>query len=249
MKRQHLAVLTFCAAVVFARDAAAQTSPWGKTGYVSLNGLYQSTPITFTTDTKLDMNQEAGEVRTGHRIDPGPVYDVTAGGKIKGNLGASYAVSYRRQTEVADVSAAVPHPLYYNQPRFVAGPAGLKREDLAMHVAAMWLVPVSETLQVSMFGGPTYFRVTQDVVRNVAVAETYPFDEAAYTGVASSSEHASNLGFNAGADVTMFFTRMLGVGGLVRYSQGTVNMPSPDGSTTAVKVGGLQTGVGLRVRF
>jgi hypothetical protein len=249
MKRHHLAVLVLCAAVVFARDASAQTNPWGNPGYVSLNGLYQSTPITFTTDTKLDVNQEAGEVRTGHRIEPSLVYDVTAGGKIKGNLGVSYAVSYRRQNEVADVSAAVPHPLYYNQPRLVAGAAGLKREDLAMHLAAMWLVPVSEAVQVSLFGGPTYFRVTQDMVRSVEITEAYPFDEAVYNGVASSSEHASRIGFNTGADVTVFFTKMLGVGGLVRFSQGTVNMPSPDGGTASVKVGGLQTGAGLRVRF
>jgi hypothetical protein len=249
MKRQHLAVLTLCAAVVFARDAAAQTSPWGKTGYVSLNSLYQSTPITFTTDTKTDVNQEAGEVRTGHRIAKGPVYDVTAGGKIKGNLGVSSAVSYRSKTDLADVSAAVPHPLYYNQPRLVAGIASLKREDLAMHVAATWLVPVSEAVQVSMFGGPTYFRVTQDMVRNVAVTEAYPFDQAVYTGVDAVSAHASTLGFNAGADVTVYFTQMLGVGGLVRFSQGTVDVPSPDGSRASVKVGGLQTGAGLRVRF
>jgi hypothetical protein len=249
MKRHYLAFLTLAAVVVFARDASAQSHPWGNTGYVSLNQLYQTTPITFTTDTKLDVNQEAGEVRTGHRIEPGFVYDVTAGRKVRGNLGVSLAASYRRQTEVADVSAAVPHPLYYNQPRLVAGPAGLKRQDLAMHLAGTWLVPVSEAIQVSLFGGPTYFRVTQDMVRNVEITEAYPFDEAVYTGVASSSEHASRLGFNAGADVTVFFTQMLGVGGLVRFSQGTVDMPSPDGSTTSVKVGGLQTGAGLRVRF
>jgi hypothetical protein len=249
MRRQTLASLIVCAAVISARDAGAQTNPWGNNGYVSLNGLYQSTPINFTTDAKLEVNQETGAVRTGHRIKPGPVYDVSAGGKIRGRLGVGYAMSYRNQTDLASISASVPHPLYFSQQRLVAGEAGLKRQDLAMHLSAMWLVPVSEAVQVSVFGGPTYFRVTQDMVRNVEITEAYPFDQAVYTGVAASTEHASRMGYNAGADVAVFFTRTLGVGGLVRFSQGTVDMPLPDGSSTSTKVGGLQTGAGIRVRF
>jgi hypothetical protein len=35
----------------------------------------------------------------------------------------------------------------------------------------------------------------------------------------------------------------------VRYSKGTVSMPLPDGSSAGMKVGGLQTGAGVRVRF
>jgi opacity protein-like surface antigen len=68
-------------------------------------------------------------------------------------------------------------------------------------------------------------------------------------GITASSEHAGRVGFNAGADVAWYFTQRLGVGGLVRYSQGNVNLTSPDGTTQSVKVGGLQTGAGLRVRF
>jgi hypothetical protein len=248
MKR-NLASLTFCAVIAFAGDASAQTTAWGNNGYVSFNGLYQSTPISFETKAKVDVYHEQGEVRTSHRIAPSPLYDVTAGGRIKGNLGVGYAMSYRRQTESGQVSATVPHPFYFSQARLVSGEAPLKREDLAFHLAAIWMVPVSENLQVSLFGGPTYFRVTQDMVRSVELNETFPFDQAVYTGVAASSEHAGRMGYNAGADVSMFFTKMLGVGGLVRYSQGTVNMPSPDGASQSLKVGGLQTGAGLRVRF
>ena len=209
--------------VAFAADAGAQTAAWGDNGYVSFNGLYQSTPISFETKAKLDVYQEQGEVRTSHNIKPGPLYDVTAGGRIKGNLGVGYAMSYRRQSERGQVSATVPHPFYFGQARLVSGEASLNREDLSFHLAGIWMVPVSENLQVSLFGGPTYFRVTQDMVRNVELNEAYPFDQAVYTGVAASSEHAGRVGFNAGADVSMFFTRMLGVGGLVRYSQGNVD--------------------------
>jgi hypothetical protein len=47
----------------------------------------------------------------------------------------------------------------------------------------------------------------------------------------------------------VFFSRTLGINGLVRFSQGTIDMPVPGGGTSSLKVGGLQTGAGLRVRF
>ena len=249
MKRYTLLLPIVGALVAIASDAGAQTYSWRNIDYVSLNGLYQSTPINFTTDAKMDLYQETGDVRTGHRIEPGPVYEVTAGGKVRGHFGMSYALSYRKQTEVGEVTANVPHPFYYNQSRLVAGDTRLKHQDLALHVAAKWLVPVSDAIQVSLFGGPTFFRVTQDMVSNVEVREAFPYDQAEYAGASVSTEHASRLGFNAGADAAYFFTQSIGVGGLVRYSQASVDMPLPDGSTASVKAGGVQAGAGLRLRF
>jgi len=249
MKRYTLALPIVAALAAFASDADAQTNSWRNLDYVSLNGLYQSTPINFTTDAKMDLYQETGDVRTGHRIEPGPVYDVTAGGKVRGRLGISYTLSYRKQTETGEVTANVPHPFYYNQSRLVAGDTRLNHEDLAFHVAARWPVPVSNAIQLSLFGGPSFFRVTQDMVSNVEVRESFPFDQAEYAGASVAAEHASRLGFNAGADAAYYFTRSIGVGGLVRFSQARVNMPLPDGNKASVKAGGVQVGGGLRLRF
>src|SRR5207247_3018368 len=62
MKRHYLASLALCGVVAFASNAGAQTLGWGNNGYVSINGLYQSTPITFTTTARPEINQEPGEV-------------------------------------------------------------------------------------------------------------------------------------------------------------------------------------------
>jgi opacity protein-like surface antigen len=249
MKRHYLASLALCGVVAFASDAGAQTMGWGNTGYISINGLYQATPITFTTTARPEVNQEPGEVTTGHRIAPGPVFDFTASGRAKGRFGVIYSVSYRKLTELGEVTAALPHPFYFNQPRVVAGQASLKREDLALHLAGQYMLPVSENVQVSLFGGPTYFRVTQDMVGGVSTEDAYPFDQVQYVSAAVTKEHGSHVGYNAGGDVAVFFTPTLGVGMMVRYSQASVQMPSPEGGTSAVKVGGLQTGAGLRVKF
>jgi len=248
MKR-HSFALAICALLACAANAGAQTMGWGNNGYVSLNGLYQTTPNTFTTTTKPEVNQELGEVTTGHRIAPGPVFDVTVSGRAKGSFGVLYAVSYRTQTELGQVTAALPHPFFFNQPRLVAGQTSLKREDLAMHLAGQWMVPVTDNVQVSLFGGPTYFRVTQDMVSDVTADEVYPFDRAQFGGAAVVNQQAWHIGYNAGGDVAFFFSRTLGAGMMVRYSRATVQMPSPDGGTNAMKAGGLQTGAGLRVKF
>ena len=65
MKQRYLASLVVFSVAACAGNAGAQTMGWGNNGYISMNGLYQSTADTFTTTTRPDLNQESGEVTTG----------------------------------------------------------------------------------------------------------------------------------------------------------------------------------------
>ena len=51
--------------------------------------------------------------------------------------------------------------------------------------------------------------------------------------------------------MTVFFTRVVGLGAFARYSRGTVSLDPEPMSEVAqdVRVGGFQTGGGLRLRF
>ena len=118
-----------------------------------------------------------------------------------------------------------------------------------MHVQAIWVVPVSEGLQVAVFGGPTFFNITQDLVTDVLFTQAYPFDTAAYTGATTGRQSESTVGFNVGADVAYYFSGRIGVGWLARFSRATADLPSHDGGTVAFDTGGFQTGGGLRLRF
>ena len=161
-----------------------------------------------------------------------------------------FGVSYIRRSEAATVDAALPHPFYFNQPRAVTGnAAGLRHQDLAIHAHAMWLLPFSESVQVALFGGPTFFKVTQQIVTAVQFTDEYPFDQATYTGVSTVDARGSRFGYNAGTDVSVFFSQYVGIGGLVRFTRGTVQLPSPRGGEVSIDTGGLQAGAGLRVRF
>lgn len=249
MRYQFIAWMCTACVVAAAGDATAQSTAWGTYGYVSFNGVYQTSSSTFTNGSPITANRETGDVTTTHRIEPGPVYDVTAGGRLKGNLGLGYGVSYFRRSETGEIAADVPHPFYFDQFRAVTGQSSLQREDLALHLSVMWLLPVSDAFQVAVFGGPSYFKTRQELVNAVQVTDAYPFDSAQFVGATSTREEGSHVGYNAGIDLSVFFSSHAGVGGLIRYSRAKLDLPSPGGSTVSVTAGGLQTGIGFRVRF
>jgi hypothetical protein len=99
-----------------------------------------------------------------------------------------------------------------------------------------------------VFGGPSLFQVDQDVITDVTFDESYPYDEASFRAAGTTSASVSTIGFNVGADVAFFVTRQVGIGATVQFAGATVDVPGLLGSTQAVKVGGGQAGLGLRLR-
>ena len=95
-----------------------------------------------------------------------------------------------------------------------------------------------------VFGGPSFFTVKQSVVTAVQRTEAYPFDEATFSGATVATEVESTNGFNIGADVAWYFTKNVGVGGIVRFSSATAAFSVGD-----VDAGGALVGGGLRLRF
>ena len=247
MPRTILALV--CTAVALTADpAAAQSSAWGNNGYVSFNGLYDVSTQRYDVTTTEDVNQETQRITTTQTVGKRPVYDVTLGGRLRGRLGMGYGFSYAKSRESATVSGSLPHPFYFDQPRTLDGATSLERSDFDVHIHMMWLVPLTDTFQVTLFGGPSWFNTSQQAVKSVAVSETYPYDTVALESVTLERKKGSTLGFNGGFDASYFFSEKLGVHALVRYSQGSVTFSSAAGRSS-VDVGGLQTGAGLRVRF
>ena len=111
------------------------------------------------------------------------------------------------------------------------------------------MFPVGERLTISLFGGPSYFGVSQDLVTDFAYAEAYPFDEASFRSAGTASGSQSAMGINAGGDVAVFVTRRAGIGVSVQFTRANVELPSANGGSTRVQAGGVSTGAGLRLRF
>lgn len=238
------AVLT---ALSVAAPAAAQDSAWGDNGYISFNGLYDVSSRRYQTAADIEINQETTRLTATHEFTPRPVYDFSAGGRVKGNLGFGFGFTIGMPDETARITGGIPHPFFFDQPRPLDGTARLRGEDLAVHLDALWLIPATDRLQFTIFGGPTWFRLKQHTIASVVVEDEYPYDSVTLDSVGSNERKGSRVGFNVGGDASYFFSRYLGIHGLVRFSRGQISLGS--GDEDRIQVGGVQAGGGLRIRF
>ena len=98
-------------------------------------------------------------------------------------------------------------------------------------------------------GGPTFFNLQQDLVTTIGYDHVYPYDEASFASASTTPASASAVGFNAGIDIGFFFSEVVGVGAIIRYSGGAVELPGEGESMVPVDAGGFNVGGGLRLRF
>jgi hypothetical protein len=77
-------------------------------------------------------------------------------------LGVGVGITRFSKSGPASVAGKILHPFFLNQARSVEGEAaGLKREELAIHIQAMAIVPEGERLSLAVFAGPSFFNVKQ----------------------------------------------------------------------------------------
>ena len=113
--------------------------------------------------------------------------------------------------------------------------------------------------RVRVFGGPTFFRIEQDAVREIFYNHFYfvrqPINGVDLTGVELTRVSGTGWGVHAGADASFFFTRILGAGAFARFSRGRVEMENTLATgfgrrdRVSVTAGGVDAGAGVRLRF
>lgn len=242
-------VATALLLVILAATTASAQTPATR-GFVTINGGYQMTANDFTDSRSFVANVEEGRFNSDYTVKAGPSFDVSGGGTVWRRLGVGVGVSRFSRSTPLHLDGEIPHPFFFNRPRVVSGDVGgLKREELAVHIQLRAIAPVGNRLQVMAFGGPSFFRLKQDVVTDIAYTDEYPYDSATFRSATTTSRTGSKLGLNAGGDVAFFFTRQVGVGFTAQVATATVQVPLASDTKADVKVGGFQTGGGLRLRF
>jgi len=218
-------------------------------GYVSMNGAYQLASGDFASGASTRVHAEEGRFDTTYALPRGPAFDVAGGAVLWGRLAIGAGLSRFSVATPGALTARVPHPFFFNRHRTIGGEvAGLTRTEQAVHVQVRGLFPAGERLLVMVFGGPSFFQVTQGLVADYSYTDGYPYDEASFRSAITGSASVSKTGVNLGADVAFFFTRQLGAGGMIRYAGATVSLPAVGGATE-VHAGGANIGGGLRLRF
>lgn len=221
-------------------------------GFISANGTYQPAAGSFTEKVEFQEFVETGTIETTFEPSASVMLEGMLGIRLwrSFGLGAGGSTSGpgARDRASGTVTARIPHPLYFNQPREISGDAGLTRGETAIHVNVLYFRQVSPKILAVIGAGPTFFQVEQTFVEDVLYDHEYPYDTATFRGVERDTESASGIGFNAGIDLTWRFSKSFGVGGVVRYSQGSLAF-TPGERRLTIDAGGLQAGLGLRAIF
>lgn len=202
----------------------------------------------FTQTGELDQNAETGSFASENSPKTGAAFDVGAAVRIAGRLWVQAAFTSASPKSDARISASIPHPILFDQPRTVQGTSSASRTERDVHVDIAFRLPL-RAIDIKVMAGPTFASVKQDLVTSINYSQTYPFDAATFTSAAMKKVSKSAVGFNAGADLSRALNRRVGFGALIRYSTATVKLSDPNTGDASVKGGGIEATGGLRFWF
>ena len=222
---------------------SAQTMQWTDKGYVTFNVGAQTGSDDLDTSSTFSIYDETATVTSTQRVKGGAFFEIGGAYRVWGkNLLAGLSFTRTSSDSNVSISASIPDPIVFDRLRPVtASQSGAKHSENAIHLNAIWMIPVAHKIDVGVFGGPTIFMVKQDTITSLTVSEPGPTVNAPL-----SRAKKTTGGINFGADVQYLIRKDLAVGGVARYAWGSVDI---DGSSDSLGVGGFQIGVGVRYRL
>lgn len=194
---------------------------------------------------------ENSTISTNYGDTTGWSFDFMGGGPVWRLVGVGFGVGYHQRDRAAVVNALIPHPYFYDTFRpasYTTEP--LRARETTFNFSGVFVPPMLGPVKLLAFGGLTAFRLAQNVVTDIALNEQYPYDTVSITKVTIVERKGTFAGYHAGADVSVFLNRLVGVGGGVRYSHANVKKFEEDNALTTEGIaGGTSVVAGVRFRF
>ena len=251
------AVVLVLACSVFAgsaRVASAQTAAATDRGYINVGwGVESGSSAMSDTRTSL-IYEESASITSASKFTSGSLFDVGVGIRVWKNLTVGAAYHQEQNDTNGELTGSIPSPVFFNRPRDLSVEVqNLDRKESAAHLVIGWMVPIGNKFDVMVFGGPSFFRITQDSVSDLTITEP----GGAFTTVTAApqiTERAKSVtGFNVGLDGTYILwsndSIRVGAGGFVRFTQASTEIEMLSGAGVPTDVGGVQFGFGGRLRF
>ena len=155
-----------------ARQASAQGATWADRGYINVGWGVESGSSAMTDSRTGTIYEETATVTTSSTFSSGSLFDVGVGLRVFRNL--TFGVSYHQEQNDTEgrLTGSIPSPVVFNRPRTLdQAVPGLERKEKAVHLQIGWVVPISEKFDVLVYGGPSFFRLEQDVVSDLTFGE------------------------------------------------------------------------------
>ncbi len=245
-----LVVCGLCAGVV--KDAQAQGGTWADRGYINIGFGVESGSSALTETANLTIYEEPATVTSSTEWTSGSLIDTGFGVRVWRNL--TVGIGYHQEENDTDsqLTGQIPSPVFFGRPRTLDQDVVLERKEKAAHLVIGWVVPINEKLDVLISGGPSFFRLEQDVVSDVEIGEQGAPFTTVVADATVTTQKKSLTGYNVGVDATYILWSnddiRLGVGGFVRFTQATGDIQMMT-TTQSTEVGGVQFGLGARIRF
>jgi hypothetical protein len=232
--------------------ASAQTAPWSDRGYINVGWGVESGSSAMTDSRTAPIYEESATITSSSEFTSGSLFDVGVGLRVWRNLTVGAGYHQEQNDTEGTVSGSIPSPLIFNRPRTLTGSELLDRKETAAHINIGWVFPISNKFDVMIYGGPSFFRLTQDVISNVVPNESGATATTIGSTITTTERNKSVTGYNAGLDATYILwsndSIRLGAGGFLRFSQASTEVEMLS-TSQPTDVGGMQFGFGARLRF
>ena len=227
------------------------------TGFLHINGGVQAADRAVTRTFEESLYGETAMLEATMTSPSGTVVDAWAGVRVWRDVGIGLGATVVNGSGTIGLEGSVPSPLFVGRPREASFElAGLKHQQVGVHLPLVYMVPVSERVHVAVSAGPSWFRLRYDSLAVRVGAEALPYDAVPLTAQPTAATESTAIGYNAALDVTYLLTRWFGAGLYLRYTGATVDVALPGGlradgpgATASVGLGGVQAGAGFRFRF
>ena len=234
-----------------AQNVAAQTDD--SRFYVSASGAFQPGSESYADDGTFRLYDETGKLNASGDAAAHAGFDFAVGAKVTGNWTVGAGFHRTSGSSDASVSGTAPHPIFFDRPRaFTAAVADLKRSEQALHLSVGYVTTLADKVALHVYAGPSQFRFSQDVPASVTIGETGGSFTTVQATTAVATRKDTSWGGHVGLDMSYALFQSgattFGLGGFVRYAQAASEFQVVTNSAKT-KIGGVQMGVGLRVRF
>jgi len=252
MNKLVTAICVIAVVFVGSREASAQTGPWSDRGYINVGWGVESGSSAMTDSRTTTIYEETATVNSAATFTSGSLFDVGVGIRAWRNL--TVGVSYHQEQNDTEgtVSGSIPSPVFFNRPRTLSGAELLNRKEMATHLNIGWVIPIGSKFDVMVYGGPSFFRLTQEVISTAVPNEANATATTITSTITKTERSKSVTGYNAGLDATYIVwsndSIRIGAGGFVRFAQASTEVEMLS-SAQPTDVGGVQFGFGARLRF
>lgn len=252
---RFVTALAVAGVLASATGAAAQSDE--SRFFLSVNGAFEPGSQTYQDDSTFTLYEETGKIGIASESSSGAVLDFGVGARVTGNF--LVAASFHRTSSLAEatVTGQAPHPVFFDRPRsFSTTVADLKRSEQGLHLSLGYRIPLGDKLDLQILAGPSQFRFSQEVATLPAAPRLAVTEGAGNTTVTANLETVRRKknawGGHVGGDLSYAFyqndTTSFRLGAYVRYAEAASDFQVVN-NTVNTKIGGIQFGGGLRIRF